>query len=67
MPVQLVTSDVIYKLATYFQASVFTGLKLICLAGQTAHLLFDAVWSFREKIHISFGVSRRYWPLITSG
>ena len=36
MPVQVVNPDGIHKTTTYFQASVSTGSKFICLSGQAA-------------------------------
>ena len=36
MPVQVVNPNGIYKTTTYFQASVSTGSKIICLSGQAA-------------------------------
>ena len=36
MPVQVVNPDGIHKTTTYFQASVSTGSKVICLSGQAA-------------------------------
>lgn len=36
MPVQVVNPDGIHNTTTYFQASVSTGSKVICLSGQAA-------------------------------